>query len=112
MADELLPKFASASKHYKGDNNIYSSISMPGLEPMPVPLSYGPGRRRTPSCTPLFKTQVILYDGVGGVWQVQYDGWKFKGKAKDQRHFRLTCGWRSLVRDKDIQIGRFAATAV
>jgi hypothetical protein len=98
MAQELLPKYST--------HNSHGSVPVP--EPVPAqepPCGAAPHKRLT-SCTPLFKTWITLHDGAGGKWRVQYDGWQFKGRVKEQRHFRLTCGWKNFIKDKNVQIGK------
>ena len=41
---------------------------------------------------------------------MQYEGLQHKGRFKEQRHCRLTTGWRAFVKDKEIQIGRLAGS--
>jgi hypothetical protein len=103
MADKLLPKVPASTDDMMTNGTCVAAASA---------ASGAPGKEgvsgRSSSCTPLFRTWVTLFDGAGGEWQVQYDGWQFKGRVKDQRHLRLTCGWKNFVRSKDVQIGGYA----
>ena len=49
----------------------------------------------------LFKVPVTLVDEQGKHWMVQYEGSSYR----DQKHPRLTRGWRDFVRANNIQIG-------
>jgi hypothetical protein len=101
MADKLLPKVSTST------NPSSAAGATDGLDMTPMPAMPRVERSRgtSYSCTPLFRTWLTLYDGTGGEWKVQYDGIQFKGRVKEQRHYRLTSGWRCFVRDTGIQIG-------
>lgn len=54
--------------------------------------------------SPLFKIAIHLVDPAGRVWKVQYEGSCYK----DQKHPRLTRGWRDFIRSHEVQIGERA----
>jgi hypothetical protein len=54
----------------------------------------------------LFKVPVTLVDEQGKHWMVQYEGSSYR----DQKHPRLTRGWRDFVRANNIQIGEQGAS--
>jgi hypothetical protein len=65
------------------------------LPPAPPPQGTGDGY------SALFKVPVTLIDEQGKHWMVQYEGSAYR----DQKHPRLTRGWRDFVRANNIQIG-------
>ena len=55
------------------------------------------------SYSPLFKVPITLIDEMGQHWMVQYEGSSYR----DQKHPRLTRGWRDFVRANNIEIGEY-----
>lgn len=77
------------------------------LLPHPLEAQAGTGNRSDGSdghvsgYEALFKLEVALIDVEGKSWSMQYEG----VSCNQQRHMRLTCGWRDFVRGQKLLVG-------
>jgi hypothetical protein len=53
----------------------------------------------------LFKEEVTVVDREGGRFRVQYEG----VSCNQQKHLRLTSGWRDYIRAHNVEVGECAA---
>jgi hypothetical protein len=53
----------------------------------------------------LFKEEVTVVDREGGRFRVQYEG----VSCNQQKHLRLTSGWRDYIRAHNVEVGELAA---